>query len=161
LGDLILRYDGATVFSGIEVCLPKRFPHIFLDSLSSNLPATPQEFVFEDDNRISLEGDFDSHFRAYAPAAHKVLALSILTPDMLRVFIDKAYKFDVEIIENKLRLITREKLVSRNEKLQEELCDAALAVLQEVDHRMQSWQEESLVGDVALNVKQVNSHFKQ
>lgn len=156
LGDQLLRYGGAALFSGIELQLPKKLPHIFLDAHANDRKTRRPEFVYDPENRVSLEGDFDRYFQAYAPTAHKMLALSILTPEVLQTCIRSTHRFDVEIIEDKVRLIVPSKRVTRNERLQQELMVAAEAVMKEIDHRLRSWNEAGLVGDVALDVKRVN-----
>jgi hypothetical protein len=163
LGDQILRYGGAAVFSGIQLTLPQKLPHIFLDAHANDKLAQPKEFVFDEQNRVSLEGDFDTYFQAYAPAEHKTLALSILTPDVLQTVIKYGKKYDIEIMEDKVRLIIPGDgvRVSRTEQLQHDLLDAAQQLMQEVDHRLQSWQESSLQGDTALDIRRVNRRAGQ
>ncbi|HSD56171.1 MAG TPA: hypothetical protein VLA92_03395 [Candidatus Saccharimonadales bacterium] len=161
LGDLILRYGGATFFSGIDVHLPKRLPHIYLDSKQNDRVGRSREFEYDRENAISLEGNFNEAFKAYAPKEHKALALSILGPDVLQTLLDSAHDYDVEIIENHVRLIVRGVSVSRSEQLKEELLAAAHAIMKEVDHKLKSWHEGSLVGDTALDVTDFNKHFTQ
>lgn len=161
IGDLLLRFGGASFYSGIDIHLHKRLPHIYLDAYQNNRPGRRPEFVFDDDDELSLEGDFNSHFKAYAPREHKALVLSVLTPDVLNTLVRTAYKYDVEIIENHVRLIVRGAQVGRNEEIQQELLDAAQAVMKEVDHRLRSWNEASLTGDTALDVTKTNRHFTQ
>jgi hypothetical protein len=157
MGDQILRYGGSASFSGIDVLLPKRMPHIFLDAHHNDKGLRP-EFVFEKDNKISLEGNVDHTFQAYAPKQHKSLALSILGPDILELFIKHAYKFDVEIMEHHMRLIVPDQMISRDEKAQHELLAAAKIVMKKLDHRLKSWNESNLTGDTSLDVRRVNEH---
>jgi hypothetical protein len=157
MGDQLLRYGGMASFSGIDILLPKRLPHIFLDAHANNHGHQPQ-FEFEGDNRISLEGDFDHVFRAYAPKQHKQLVLSILGPDVLELFMKHASRFDVEIIEHHVRLIVPDQMVSRDEKVQKDLMAAAKVIMKKVDHRLVSWHESSLQGDTTLDVRKVNHH---
>lgn len=155
MGDQILRYGGMATFSGIDILLPKRMPHLFLDA-HANDRGRRAEFVFADDNRLSLEGDFDSVFQAYAPKQHKQLALSILAPDVLQVFMRHSHRFDIEIIEHHVRLIVPDAMVSRDEKLQKEVLLAAKAIMKKVDRRLASWKESSLHGDTTLDVHKDN-----
>jgi hypothetical protein len=161
LGDLILRYGGATFFSGIDIHLPKLLPHIYLDAYQNNRLGRRPEFVYDKEDQISLEGNFDQYFKAYAPKQHKVLVLSILSPDVLEKLMTCVYKYDIEIIENHVRLIVRGEQVSRNEVIQEDLLKAATIVMKEIDHRLKSWQDSSMVGDTALDVHKFNKHFTQ
>jgi hypothetical protein len=161
LGDLILRYGGATFFSGIDIHLPKALPHIYLDAYQNNRFGRQPEFVYDNDDVVSLEGNFDEYFKCYAPKEHKVLALSILTPDVLQTLMNSAYKYDIEIIENHVRLIVRGPKVSRDEAAKEDILTAAHAVMKEIDHRLKSWSDSSMVGDTALDVRHFNKHFTQ
>jgi hypothetical protein len=151
MGDMLLRFGGASTFTGMDIHLPKRLPHIYLDAYANDHRGRP-EFVFDKDDKISLEGDFDEYFQAYAPKQHKSLALSILSPDVLQTFKKTAYKYDIEIMEDHVRLIVFGVPVSRNEQMQGELLKAAKAIMKEVDHRLQSWDESSLTGDTSLDV---------
>lgn len=156
IGDFMLRYGGSSEFSGIEVVLPKRLPHIFLDAHHNNQTAT-KEYVFDHQNRLSLEGDFDQYFQAYAPAQHKVLALSILSPDVLQVLKRSATKYDIEIIDDKVRLMVPGHHIGRDEAAKEELLYVAELLLIEIDHRLQSWNESSLQGDTMLDVRAMHA----
>jgi hypothetical protein len=156
MGDHLLRYGGMDFFAGIDIYLPKRMPHIYLDA-HANDSRQYREFTFEKHNRISLEGDFDHTFKAYAPKNHKTLALSILTPDVMHTLMKHADRFDIEILEHHVRLIVPgARLLSSSEQLQHELMAAAKAVMKEVDHRLQSWNEKSLHGDTTLDIRQDN-----
>ena len=150
-GDILLRFGGATTFSGMDIHLPKRLPHIYLDAYANDRQGRP-EFVFDKEDQISLEGDFDEYFRAYAPKQHKSLVLSILTPDVLQTLKRTAFKYDIEIMEDHVRFIVFGVPVSSNDELQEDLLVAATAVMKGVDHRLQSWNESSLIGDTSLDV---------
>lgn len=155
MGDQILRYGGMASFSGMDILLPKRLPHIFLDAHANDHGRKP-EFEFEGDNRISLEGNFNHTFQAYAPREHKQLVLSILAPDVMQTFMQHASRFDVEIIEHHVRLIVPDQMVSRDEKVQKELMIAAKAIMKKVDRRLASWHESSLQGDTTLDVRRSN-----
>ena len=82
--------------------LERRLPHLLLDARSnnglfgvSNLPV-----MFRANQTLSLEGDFDRHFRLYCPAGYEQDALYILTPDVMASLIDEAGTFDLEIVDD-------------------------------------------------------------
>jgi hypothetical protein len=152
MGDHLLRYGGASEFAGIEIGLPKRLPHIFLDAHQNDRGVT-HEYIYDTSNRLSLEGDFDRYFQAYVPAQHKVLALSILTPDVLQVLMQSVNKFDVEIINDKVCLMVPGKQIARDGAAKNELLHAAETLLIEIDHRLQSWSESSMTGDTMLDIR--------
>lgn len=140
MGDMLLRFGGASTFAGMDIHLPKRLPHIYLDAYANDHRGRP-EFVFDKEDQISLEGDFDEYFKAYAPKQHKSLALSILSPDLLQTLKKTAYKYDIEIMEDHVRLIVFGVPVSGNEQVQQELLKAAKTVMKEVDHRLHASNE--------------------
>jgi hypothetical protein len=55
---------------------------------------------------MSLEGDFDRWFHAYAPETYGKEALYVLTPDVMAALIDDAHGYDVEIIDDTLVFFT-------------------------------------------------------
>ncbi len=89
----------------VAVRLDVPLPHIVLDAtgnnalFGSNLPT-----VFDKDQRLSLEGDFDEHFALYCPAGYERDALYLFTPDIMARFIDNAAALDVEIVDDWLFL---------------------------------------------------------
>lgn len=95
--------DGAYIM----IKLDRNLPHMVLDARSnnlnvyklsiSNLPA-----IFNEDQKLSLEGDFDSHFTLYAPSDYKRDALYVFTPDLMALFIDETCDYDAEIIDDVL-----------------------------------------------------------
>lgn len=81
-----------------RVSLPSQFPHIILDSKKS---WTIQERGTAKQH-ISLEGDFDKYFSLYCAENEQIEALSIITPDVMRVLIASNQSQDVEIISTSL-----------------------------------------------------------
>jgi hypothetical protein len=63
----------------------------------TNLPVS-----FKNNQKLSLEGDFDKYFTLYAPKEYKRDALYIFTPDLMSLLIDESNAFDAEIVDNKL-----------------------------------------------------------
>lgn len=87
----------------LAVRLPRRLSHFVLDAVSNDrgpffsLIRRPQP-----DQHLSLEGDFDTHFRLYAPTGYEPDALYVFTPDLMALLVDETGDLDVEIRENKL-----------------------------------------------------------
>lgn len=92
----------------VAVKLDVPLPHIVLDAtgnnrlFGSNLPQ-----VFDKDQRLSLEGDFDRFFSLYCPAGYERDALYLFTPDIMARFIDNAAALDVEIVDDWLFLYAK------------------------------------------------------
>ena len=96
------------VWGYVAVKLDVPLPHIVLDAtgnnglFGSNLPQ-----VFDKDQRLSLEGDFDRFFSLYCPAGYERDALYLFTPDIMARFIDNAAALDVEIVDDWLFLYAK------------------------------------------------------
>ena len=95
------------IFGYIMFQLDRNLPHMVLDSKANNTNIFGISFsdlpvAFNKDQKLSLEGDFDSHFTLYAPKEYEEDALYIFTPDLMQLFIDESLSFDAEIIDNKL-----------------------------------------------------------
>lgn len=52
------------------------------------------------EQRLSLEGDFDSHFTLYCPKGYETDALAIFTPDLMALLIDEAGDLSVQILDD-------------------------------------------------------------
>lgn len=95
----------------IAIRLGTPLPHIVLDATAndgafgSNLPAS-----WVRGQRLSLEGDFDRHFRLFCPQGYERDALYLFTPDVMARFIDNAAVLDAEIVDDWLFLYSREEL---------------------------------------------------
>ena len=89
----------------VAIKLDVPLPNIVLDAkgnnsfLGSNLPV-----ALGQQQRLSLEGDFDQHFSLYCPAGYETDALYLFTPDIMARFIDHAAALDVEIVDDWLFL---------------------------------------------------------
>lgn len=92
----------------IMIQLDRNLPHMVLDSrsndtrafgmtIASSLPVT-----FGKSQKLSLEGDFDSHFTLYAPTEYKRDALYVFSPDLMALFIDQSGSYDAEIVDDQL-----------------------------------------------------------
>lgn len=128
------------VFRGIEVSIPKKFPHIYIDGHGSDTVMSGPRYVFNKSSRLSLEGDFDTHFQVYAAEEYKSLALSILQPDIMQTLVDHFGTFDIEIYHDKIRIITKQKVFGDDER-QFLLADAATKLVNELERRISVWKE--------------------
>lgn len=89
----------------VEMTLPRRFPHIVLDSLANNgIRGRELENPYAGQGAIALEGDFSDHFRLTCPPGYERDALYLLTPDLMAVLIDEGADFDIEIVDDVLFL---------------------------------------------------------
>lgn len=81
--------------------LDRRLPQMVLDAQANNgILASTLPAAFNRDQRLSLEGDFDRHFRLYCPSEYERDALYVFTPDLMALLIDEVSAFDVEIVDD-------------------------------------------------------------
>jgi hypothetical protein len=87
----------------LAIMLPRRLPQMVLDATRNDRHgASSLLHVPSADQALSLEGDFDRHFRLYAPTGYERDALYVFTPDLMALLIDEAGDLDVEIRDDKL-----------------------------------------------------------
>jgi hypothetical protein len=95
-GYLVLRLDRA-------------MPHIVLDATGNDRTfGSSIPMPIARDQRLSLEGDFDSHFRLYCPTGYERDALYVMTPDLMALLIDDAGDLDAEIVDDLFYLYSNE-----------------------------------------------------
>ncbi|PPF66887.1 hypothetical protein C5E16_10535 [Clavibacter michiganensis] len=106
----VVRRRGATHggWTYVALALPVPLPHLVLDATAndrrgSDLPASVRR-----DQRLSLEGDFDRHFRLYAPGEYERDALYLLTPDVMAALVDDARDYNVEVIDRRVVFFRRD-----------------------------------------------------
>ena len=89
----------------VSVEMDRSLPNIVLDAKKNNLQAFGKNILsnlpvsFKNNQKLSLEGDFDSHFSLYVPVGYERDALYIFTPDLMALLIDGAHDFDAEIVD--------------------------------------------------------------
>ena len=86
----------------LAIRLERALPHMVLDSRRNNhlFGVTNLPTDFRRDQTLSLEGDFDRHFRLYCPREYERDALYVFTPDLMALLIDEAAPYDVEIVDD-------------------------------------------------------------
>ncbi|GEM_PF-2596120 len=77
----------------VRLELPKKFPHLVLDSKRSFAIHGVDSSLAP----VSLEGNFDSYFRLYHTKSEHIDALSIITPDIMQTLINSNAHQDIEI----------------------------------------------------------------
>ncbi len=76
----------------LAIRLNRKIPSIVLESRASRSMAADTGLLGtpHGNQRLSLEGDFDKHFRLFCPAGYEKDALYIFTPDLMALLIDEA-----------------------------------------------------------------------
>ena len=80
--------------------LKRKLPNILLESRSSRSLFADAGLLgnLNTTQRLSLEGDFDKHFRLFCPAGYEQDALYVFTPDLMALLIDEAGDVSAQLI---------------------------------------------------------------
>ncbi len=86
----------------LAIRLNRKLPNIVLESRSSRSPSADTSLLGTPrvNQRLSLEGDFDNHFRLFCPAGYEKDALYVLAPDLMALLIDEAGDLSVQLIDD-------------------------------------------------------------
>ncbi|MBI3889406.1 hypothetical protein HY312_02430 [Candidatus Saccharibacteria bacterium] len=121
-------------------------PHMVLDAKQnnlfqrfSNLPDT-----FGNEQKLSLEGDFDSYFTLYAPAQYKRDALYLFTPDVMAKLIDHGKSYDIEVIDNVLYLYSATALTLESGESLRTILEIIDVIGDEIKDQNQNYRDEHL-----------------
>lgn len=97
--------------SVIRVSLPKLFPQLVLDSNKNDRShGSSINASFHADQKLTLEGNFESYFDFFSPRGLQVDALTVLAPNFMEILMTSAVDFDVEFYGRELVLITNQPL---------------------------------------------------
>lgn len=98
-----------THFGYIMIDLDRNLPNIVLDAIKNNTDSIfginrgNLPIALKNNQKLSLEGDFDKYFSLYVPKGYEEDALYIFSPDLMSIFIDElSESYDAEIVDNKL-----------------------------------------------------------
>ena len=86
----------------IAIDLERNVPQILLDSKHNNRFGSNLLQIPKGNQIVTLEGDFDRYFTAYAPHGYDTDIRYILTPDAMALLIDAAAGYDIEFVGSKL-----------------------------------------------------------
>jgi len=143
-------YSTTTVrsYGYMAMQLDRALPHIVLDARSngSSIP-----MPIGGGQKLSLEGDFDRHFRLYCPRGYETDALYIMTPDLMALLVDETGDFDVEIVDDMLYVYATTPFDVRDPALWERL-GRIRDVVGAKALRQTDFYTDDRVGDRAANV---------
>lgn len=97
---------GTAEWGYLAMRLNRTLPHIVLRARAHERSGLGLPAKFASSQTLSLEGDFDKHFRLYAPSSHKRDALYVFAPDLMALMIDHVAALDVEIIDQDIFFIS-------------------------------------------------------
>lgn len=127
-------------YAYLAIALPQALPHIVLDAVATSRGRRSPLVLsdgFAPDQRLSLEGDFDEHFRLFAPKGYEQDALYLFTPDIMALFIDLAGAYDVEIIDGWLHLYG---LPATLTEPTPQRWEATFALIDALDAKLEQWE---------------------
>jgi hypothetical protein len=133
-GDNLLRMGGVTSFSGMDIHLPDRLPHVFLDGYANNYMGKSQ-YIFDGEEKVPL----DDGFNLYAQRELRSVAFAIFSGRVLDALRNAGLRYDVEIMDDHVRLILPANGptgLSRNQAMKQDAGTVAMAIMREVDRLM-------------------------
>lgn len=138
----------------IKVKLPKNFPQIVLDSNKNDRGKwSSVSTIFDRNQIINLEGDFQEYFDFYVPKGLQINALTMLAPNFMQVVMDSAVSFDIEFFGDEMILITKQALYTP--EAMQSAYDALHEQLQYMSRLLSSWNYVPLSPPIDLLRRQV------
>jgi hypothetical protein len=125
-------------FHGIDITLPAPLTNLYLDSHKDSHRRGPGQ-LFDAKQKLALEGNFGRYFQLFVPQGTEVQALSIISPDVMQTLINASGRYDVELYDDHLRLISLNKVYGEP-AFETDILEAAQAVLAQIAERQRSWQ---------------------
>lgn len=100
--------DDGSYWRYVAVQLDAPLPHMVLEPQGRQTDAATEAATgrrafpvdFDEDQHLSLEGDFDRYFSLFVPKEYERDALYIFTPDLMATMIDEAPGMHVEIVDD-------------------------------------------------------------
>ncbi len=95
----------------IRIPLANAIPHLFLEPVRKGTQSLTREVtntVYDFDQKLQLEGDFNNYFTLYCPRQYERDALYVITPDLMAIFLDNGADYHIEIIKNQLYVYGKE-----------------------------------------------------
>ena len=126
--------------------LPRPVPNMVLLSTTGGV-LRKLGVALNESQRLVVEGDFNSRFTLYCPAAYRVDALYVFSPDLLGRLVDAAAGCDVEIVDNRVLIYAPAGAFSTPEQLAV-LPDLVRFLLDKFDRQTRRYRDERRTDDV-------------
>lgn len=132
----------------VRIKLTRRLPNMVLDARANNffgrLSNLPDSF--NKGQTLELEGDFNKHFKLYAPKEYERDALYVFTPDVMAAVIDAGKNYDMEVVDDNLLLYSRSTIDLTSEKQLRTLLGAIDRIAAELKHQTKRYADERVDG---------------
>ncbi|MGO1538162.1 MAG: hypothetical protein ACTHZ9_07260 [Leucobacter sp.] len=92
------RRSGSWTYAAFQ--LPVPLPHFIFESRARSGLFDDLPVAIGRRQRLPLEGDFDRWFHLHVPLNYERDALTVITPDVMAVLIDRAHGFNIEMIDD-------------------------------------------------------------
>jgi hypothetical protein len=116
------------------VTLKRHLPHMVLDARSNNyfgaVSNLPHSLAGH--RTLKLEGDFSDKFLLHVPEGYERDAYYIFTPDVMAALVDNAENYDIEVIDNKVIIFSREQIPLHDEQAFDRRIKIADAIGEEI-----------------------------
>lgn len=147
--------SSTTIDNGyIMIELGRKLPNMILDSHgNNNIFSTALGYLpllFQEGQKLSLEGDFDKYFTLYAPKEYERDALYVFTPDVMALFIDQAGSFDAEIVDDKLFIYSKGKFDLSDKTVLQRIFNIIDTVGKKTLSQTEHYSDER-IGDESIN----------
>lgn len=90
----------------LSIRLPRPMPHFVVDATANDGMRSSLPISIDGRQRVSLEGDFDTHFALYAPEGYDRDARYLFTPDVMALLVDETGDLDVELADDRLTVFS-------------------------------------------------------
>lgn len=129
------------LYGCLTIPLESEMPNILLDATNNNKTRDAADLPkqLRQTQKLSLEGDFDSHFILYCPKQYEQDALQLLTPDVMELLIDESAMYDVEIIGKQLHVYSCSSFDLWRPEVMERLLRIASVVGAKIQHKTNSF----------------------
>jgi hypothetical protein len=125
------------VLNFAQIPLPRRVPHLILNSKHNNFGAPTLGYDVE---KVKVEGDFNKFFKIITPPEYERDALQILTPDVLQVLKEFGAWFDFEMLDDKLFVFAMPGTLDDGKAMQG-LLTAIAKIVPEITHQVQTYSD--------------------
>ena len=146
------------VWGFMALQLDRALPNMVLDSKANNglFGGTNLPTVFDKNQVLHLEGDFDKYFTLYCPRQYEQDALYVFTPDLMALLIDTVSSnagapFDVEIVDKWMFVYSNTAFDMRQPALHQRLFRIVDTVGAKTLHQTDRYRDDR-VQDFAANV---------
>ncbi len=130
------KSNNATSFGIVEFSLSQKFPNMFLDAKKNNAFSLSAALLdLSNRQKYELEGSFKDYFTLYVEPGFESDALYILTPDVMQSIVTKVSQYDIEIIDDVMRLYIYPGISKKPKDLQE-MFEAIIHIQKDVLHNL-------------------------